>query len=194
MMPDRIHLGAPQHTLYDLYTKMLEDPSQLESNPAYKFLFGQGQKALNASLAAKRLRFSGKSLADTTAFGEGMAADYAGKMLPQYQAGAREELQRFMGPAGLLPSYANVNARATQSAESSRAAADMIPWMQQMLSGGGGEMAPSYGAPVPTGPRFGGVGGAYDYTPQVQPFQTLSNAGWDQDDPMNQDYFDWATA
>lgn len=164
------YLGAPERTMYDLYTGMLKDPSKLAENPAYKFLFNQGQQALERSNAAKRLRFSGKSLADSTAFGEGMASDFANRMLPQYAAGAESELRRFMGPAGLIPQYQAGNNAAIGQAGAAQGAQDMMPFYQQMMSQlAGGRGTPSYSQPaMPAGPSFGGVRGGYDYTPRLE--------------------------
>lgn len=168
MTPQTISMGTPERTLYDKYKNYLMNPDQLTSDPAYKFLFNQGQSALNRSLAAKRLLYGGKALDDTTAFGEGTALNYFKQMMPQYQAGAEEELKRFMGPASLLPTYASTNNRTISNAGAEAGAQDSMAMMPQLLSGGyggmGGGMGGGYGTPnIPTGPSFGGISSGYNY-------------------------------
>ncbi len=167
MQPQMIQMGSPERTAYDRYMKLLSDPSAMGQDPAYKFLFNQGESALKRSLAAKRLMYSGKSLADTQAFGEGMAADYMNKMLPNYQAGAREELNRFMGPAGLAPRYQQGNNATISQAGSQQAAQDLAPQLSQaymsMLNGGGSSRASM--PTLPAGPSFGGRSSGYTPTP-----------------------------
>lgn len=167
-------MGSPERALYDRYKEQLLNPEGMAQDPAYKFLYNQGLQTMNRSLAAKGLMNSGKSLNDSMAYGQGMSFDYMNKMLPQYQAGAREELARFMGPAGLAPSYANTNNQATQVEGSSRASAELLPYYRDML-GGGGASAPSAGI------GYGGVSGGY--TPQArlqqqwnQPSQQVASA------------------
>lgn len=182
--PSTISMGAPERTMYDLYTKMLKNPEQLAENPAYKFILEQGQQALERSNAAKHLRFSGKSLADSTAYGEGMASDFANRMLPQYQAGAQSELSRFMGPAGLLPQYQQGNNAAIGQAGAAQGAQDMMPFYQQMMArlARGGNASSYSQPPMPTGPSYGGVRGGYN---AVQPrLEEGLMGGWN---PSSQD-------
>lgn len=120
-------LGKPDREMYDLYTGMLKNPSQLDQNPAYQFLYNQGLQALNRSLAAKKMTLSGKGMTDTLSFGQGQAANFTNQMLPQYRAGAQEELARFMGPAGLLPRYTAGNNATIGGARS-----------EDLVTGGGG--------------------------------------------------------
>lgn len=158
----RMTLGAPERTLYDRYSSLLQNPAGMQSDPAYTFLFNQGQQALNRSLAAKRLSYSGKALGETAAYGQGMAYDYMNKLLPQYQAGAQEELRRFMGPAGLLPSYTGANNQVTSREGSDAASKELLPYYQRMLDsqmGGGGSSA---------GPSYGGLTGGYNFQPRLQ--------------------------
>lgn len=164
----RIALGQPERTLYDRYSQLLRNPEGMSQDPAYQFLFNQGSQALNRSLASKGLMQSGKSLTDNTQFGQGLAFDYMTKMLPQYQAGAREELARFMGPAGLLPGYANTNNQTSNMEGQNRASEALMPYYQRMLEqsmGGGGSVQPGGGA------SFGGVSGSYNptsYSPRLE--------------------------
>jgi hypothetical protein len=174
MQPEMIKMGSPERTLYDRYSGLLQNPQGFASDPAYQFLFNQGEQALKRSLAAKRLTYSGKSLNDTMAYGQGMAHDYMNQLLPQYRAGAQEELARFLGPAGLLPRYAAQNNQTISQAGSEQAARDTMPqlssaWMNSVGGGGRASSEP----PVPTGPSFGGVRGGYDYTPRLE-------AAWSQ--------------
>src|SRR3990167_4903750 len=158
----RIALGAPERTLYDRYSKQLLDPSSMSGDPAYQFLYNQGEQALKRTLAAKRLTYSGKALNDTQSMGQGVAFNYMNQMLPQYQAGAREELARYMGPAGLLPSYAGVNNRATEAERSAAASRELLPYYQRMLDqsmGGGGPGA---------GIGYGGVSSGYTPQPRLE--------------------------
>lgn len=159
----RVNPGAPQSTLFNHYQQMLLNPEGMAQDPAYKFLFNQGEQALNRSLAAKRLTYSGKALNDTTAYGQGMAFDYMNKMLPQYGAGASQELQRYAVPMGLYMQSAGINNNATNMEGSNRAAQELMPYYQQMMQqgGGGGGAAPAIG--------FGGASSRY--MPQQQPQQ-----------------------
>jgi len=160
----QIALGQPDTELYNRYKNQLLNPEGMAGDPAYKFLFNQGEQALKRSLAAKRLMYSGKSLADTTQFGQGMAYDYMNKMLPQYQAGAREELTRFLGPAELLPRYAASNNRAIESDQSRRMLQDYMG--SQGGDGGGSGFS---AAPLPSsGGSFGGVSSDYNPTRRLQ--------------------------
>lgn len=163
----RIALGAPERTLYDHYSNLLRNPSSMASDPAYKFLYNQGLQALNRSLAAKGLMQSGKSLNDNTDYGQGMAFNYMRQMLPNYQAGAREELARFMGPAGLLPGYASLNNNVTRQENADSRQDAMLPMLERMLNDGGNSTTSGIGA--------GGLTGGYNpsgyssptsYTPQ----------------------------
>lgn len=168
----RIGLGTPERTLYDRYSSMLLNPEQMTGDPAYQFLFNQGQQALNRSLAAKRMTYSGKALNDTMAYGQGMASDYFKRMIPQYQGGAQEELRRFMGPAGLLPTYAGINNRASESEGSAAAARELMPLYMQGMGGGGyggGSLQPTPNI------GYGGVNSGYS-APRLDP-RTLSTVG-----------------
>ena len=176
----RPNIGAPERTLYDRYKSQLLNPSSMASDPAYKFLYNQGEQALNRSLAAQRLRFSGKALGDTTKMGQGLAYDYMNKMLPQYQQGAETELRRWMGPAGLSLQGTQINNRTQQMEGSEKAAGELLPYYQRMLEqsmsgGGGGGAGPSYGgrsssyAPTPRLEQaWGGGGGGSTYSPPAQ--------------------------
>lgn len=155
----RIALGNPERTLYDRYSSMLLNPDQLAQDPAYKFLFNQGEQALNRSLAARRMTHSGRALNDTFAYGAGQAATGFKSLMPEYRAGAETELRRFMGPAGLLPTYAGVNNQATQQEGSAAAARELLP----MYSGGGFE-GPTAGAS-----RIGFGGLSSGYTQRLSP-------------------------
>jgi len=176
----RVSLGQPERTLYDRYSGLLQNPEGMATDPAYKFLFNQGMQAFNRTAAMKGMRLSGNTLLGAQEYGQGRAYDYMNKMLPQYQAGAREELSRFMGPAGLLPGYTNLNNRASGEEGASSAAGELLPYYQRMLEqsmGGGGSYSGGYGMPqVPSGPSqptgwgagYGGVtpgGQGYRDTP-----------------------------
>lgn len=146
---EMMSLGKPDREMYDLYTGMLKNPSQLDQNPAYQFLYNQGLQALNRSLAAKKMTLSGKGMNDTLSFGQGQAANFANQMLPQYRAGAQEELARFMGPAGLLPRYVAGNNATIGGARS------------EDLAAGGGGLDGMFSAGLPSaggGSSFTGAG------------------------------------
>ena len=160
------NLGSPERTLYDRYSGLLQNPSGFSSDPAYQFLFNQGMQAFNRTAAANRMRFAGKTMDDSMKYGQGLAYDYMNRMLPQYKAGADEELQRWAVPGQLqLQGYGldQGNVRLAQSGtalnnnergevESGMAAQDLIPQFSQAYtrmmsspSGYGGYDAPSYG-------------------------------------------------
>lgn len=166
------NLGSPERTLYNRYSGLLQDPSSMGNDPAYKFLFNQGMQALNRTAAANRMRFAGKTMNDATQFGQGLAYDYMNKMLPQYRAGSEEELSRWMGPSQLYNQnygldQANVRLAQTGTGlnnqergtiESSQAAQDLIP----MFSDAYNKMAmPSWGGGGYSGGYGGGYGGGY---------------------------------
>lgn len=172
----RAYLGSPERTLYDRYSSLLTNPASMAGDPAYQFLYNQGLQTMNRSLAAKGLMNSGKSLNDSMAYGQGMAYDYMNKMLPQFQAGAQEELRRFMGPAGLQPTYTNLNNSVTQAQGAASASRDLVPYYQQMLSqsaGGGAQ------------PNIGYGGQTSSYTPQPRLQQAWAPQYTPQPSPAN---------
>lgn len=200
MQPQLMTLGSPERTLYDRYAGLLKDPASFASDPGYQFLFGQGMNALNRTAAASGKTFAGQTMTDATKFGEDFGMSYLSKMLPLYQSGAQEELRRFMGPAGLLPSYVNSNNNAIQQAGASQAAQDMAPMLSQaymnMLNGGGGSIGGSAGSKI----GFGGMNSDYsgDYPPrlaqaysqpQPQPQSNLPNNYYDDFAPGNLDTY-----
>lgn len=156
----RMSLGVPERTLYDRYSKLLQNPEGMAEDPAYKFLFNQGMQAFNRTAAAKGMRLSGNTLLGAQEYGQGRAFDYTNRMLPQYRAGAQEELSRFMGPAGLLPSYTGANNQITSREGSDAAAQDLLPYYQRMLEGGMG--GGSYPGAFQT--QGAGYGGNQNYT------------------------------
>jgi hypothetical protein len=123
--PQQIGLGQPQDELYRRYKSLLMNPD-FSGDPTYQFLYNQGLQALNRNLAAQRQTLSGKSMNDTLAYGAGMASKYMQDLLPQYRGGAQEELNRFMGPAGLLPNYARTNNAAIAQASGMTSNADFL--------------------------------------------------------------------
>lgn len=160
-----ISLGAPERTMYDHYTKNVLDPRGMASDPAYQFLYNQGEQAMNRGLAAKRKQYSGEGMIDQMKFGQGMAFNYMNQMLPQYRGAAQEELARFMGPAGLLPRYAAQNNQTMDNMDQNRAAQDLLPYYQQMLAGGGGGGG---GSSMPA-IGMGGISGSYNPTKYNSP-------------------------
>lgn len=127
--PQQIAMGKPEDELYKRYKSLLMNPD-FSGDPTYQFLYNQGLQALNRNLAAQRKTLSGQSMNDTMAYGAGMASKYMQDLLPQYRGGASEELQRFLGPAGLLPRYAGVNNAAIGQAN------NMVQSADAMNSGG----------------------------------------------------------
>lgn len=57
------------------YQGLLNDPSQITSNPGYDFRFGEGQRAVERSAAAKGMGLSGNTLAGLTQYGQQFAMD-----------------------------------------------------------------------------------------------------------------------
>lgn len=168
MQPQMLNLGQPERTLYDRYRDMLLNPQNITGDPAYQFMFNQGEQALKRSLAAQRLSYSGKSLNDTMAYGAGKSAELFKTLLPSYLSGAQHELQRFSEPASLLPRYAAQNTNAINAAGSAQAARDLIPMFSDAYGGGGRS---AYSSPsIPTGAPtssigWGGVNTNSSYTP-----------------------------
>lgn len=160
----QISMGTPERTMYDLYTGILKNPSQLNANPAYEYLYNQGMQSLGRSLAAKRMQYSGNAMQEFQKTGQGIAANFANQMIPQYQAGAREELSRFMGPAGLLPQYAasNNSAIGRASAESMLGDSGGMNFDPSMFAGGGG----GQGASTQIG--MGGISQGYNPVGRMQ--------------------------
>lgn len=154
----RVVLGNPERTLYDRYSQLLQNPEGMASDPAYKFLFNQGMQAFNRTAGAKGMRYSGNTMLGAQDYGQGLAYKYMNQMLPQYKGGAQEELNRFLGPAGLLPRYAETNNAATSAEGSNAAAQQLIPYYQQMLSGGGGS---GWGSPSTSPGAFNTAGAGY---------------------------------
>lgn len=163
--PQLISMGTPERTLYDRYKSMLMQPDQLQQDPAYQFMYNQGLQALNRSLAAKRMQFSGKAMNDTMAYGAGQAATGMKSIMPLYQAGAGEELNRFLGPAGLLPRYAASNNATIAGADRMVGNADDRAMYAGMLSQPyNGEVGS--GLEVGAGIGYGGRSSGYTPTPQ----------------------------
>lgn len=145
----RANLGSPERTLYDRYSKLLQNPEGMAQDPAYQFLFNQGMQGLNRQLAAGGKSASGAAMAEATKFGQGTAAGYMNQMLPQYRGGAQEELSRFMGPAGLLPQYLQQNNQAIGAGNAEQGAKALLPEYLRMMnqdSGYPGRVAPGGGA------------------------------------------------
>jgi len=162
----QISMGTPERTMYDLYTGILKNPSQLNANPAYEYLYNQGMQSLGRSLAAKRMQYSGNAMQEFQKTGQGIAANFANQMIPQYQAGAREELSRFMGPAGLLPQYAASNNSAIGRASAENMAGDSggMNFDPSMFAGGGG--GGGQGATTQIG--MGGISQGYNPVGRMQ--------------------------
>ena len=55
-------------------SRLLSDPSSIESQPGYKFAFNQGLEAVNRTNAAKGMLGSGNRLYDLTKYGQDMAS------------------------------------------------------------------------------------------------------------------------
>lgn len=166
----RAYMGSPERTLYNRYSQMLQNPAKMASDPAFKFLYNQGLQAMNRSLAARGMMNSGKSLNDSMAYGQGMASDYMSRMLPLYQAGASEELRRFMGPAGLMPNYTQVNNQATQLEGSEAAANELLPYYKAALGGGQQGSGVGWGGQGSVyAPRLeGALGNGYSYASSIR--------------------------
>lgn len=54
--------------------QLLQDPNSIADTGAYKFALGQGQQALERSMAAKGMSGSGNTLAELLKYGQGMAS------------------------------------------------------------------------------------------------------------------------
>lgn len=177
----RVNPGAPSTDLYNRYSNLLQNPQGMAQDPAYKFLFNQGEQALNRSLAARRLTYSGKALNDTMAYGQGMAFDYMNKMLPQYGAGAASELSRYMGPTGLYMQGAAMNNNVTNMEGSNRAAQELMPYYQNMMGGGG---SPGYSQP---NIGYGGASSSYNPVSQQPTYQPRLQQSYTPQDSANAD-------
>lgn len=94
-------LGKPGDYYWNRLRNILDNPGDTASNPAYKFGFDQGQEAMNRTAAAKRMRFSGKSLTDATQFGQDYASTQFKSLADTYRGAASDELNRWAVPAGL---------------------------------------------------------------------------------------------
>ena len=80
--------------LWSRYQSVQTNPAALTADPAYQFLFNQGQEALNRTAAARRMRFAGKTMLDAQNFGQGLAAQNFRTMLGELRAGAQDEYGR----------------------------------------------------------------------------------------------------
>ena len=80
--------------LWSRYQSVQANPNAITADPAYQFLFNQGQEALNRTAAAKRMRFAGKTMLDAQQFGQGLAASNFRTMLGELRAGAGDEYTR----------------------------------------------------------------------------------------------------
>ena len=78
-MKDMQKAANPFAKYRDRYARQLgglmDDPSSISDDPEYKFRMEQGMEAMNATAAAKGLRFSGGQLEEAQKFGQGLAKD-----------------------------------------------------------------------------------------------------------------------
>lgn len=182
LAPQMPSFGPPERTLYDRYSKLLQDPTSMSSDPAYKFMFDQGMQAFNRTAAANRMRLAGKSTLDAQKYGQGLAFNYMNQMLPQYAKGAEEELNRFVAPAsiaqrsvGLGQSGTQINNAARSQYDSEMAARDLIPYTQRYMESLMGK---------PTMPTYGAsFGGGDPFSLRLQ--DVLSGMGYGGNDPYS---------
>ena len=184
--PQQIYMGRPEDDLYKRYKSLLMNPD-FTGDPTYQFLYNQGLQSLNRNLAAKRMSLSGKSMNDTMAYGAGMASKYMQDLIPQYRGGAQEELQRFLGPAGLLPRYAATNNAAIGQADNMTARADMNSYLRNSMPL---DMS-GFNAPQGSGIGYGGLnytGPRLSVPPITTPVPRPLSYGDDISDSYYDDY------
>jgi len=86
-------------TQWDAYQKLLQNPGDVTSNPAYQFLQQQGQQAMERQIGQQGQRFSGNALTAAQQFGQGLAGQYFGQLTNTLGNAAQLELSRFLQPA-----------------------------------------------------------------------------------------------
>lgn len=97
---------VPEGALWQRYQALMANPTMATADPAYQFMFNQGQEAMNRTAAAKRMRFAGKTMLDAQNFGQGLAAQNLRTLLPELRAGAQDEYGRMAQEAQARHQYA----------------------------------------------------------------------------------------
>ncbi len=106
-----VALGQQPSTQWDAYQKLLANPGDVASNPAYQFLQQQGSQALSRQLGQTGQRFSGNALTAAEQYGQGIAGQYFGQLANTLGNASQMELQRYLQPA---QAQAGLNVQAAQ--------------------------------------------------------------------------------
>lgn len=76
--------GTPGGGFGSLTQSYNTDPAALQANPGYKFMFDQGQRAVQSGAAAKGTLLTGGTLKDLATFGNGLASTYDDKFYNRF--------------------------------------------------------------------------------------------------------------
>ena len=93
--------GAMPRTLYDKYSNLLQDPSQIANDPAYQLMLQQALKASTRSLSAGRMSKSGNAAIQAANVATGSTGQYLKQLSDIYGAGAGMEAGRYGAEAGV---------------------------------------------------------------------------------------------
>jgi hypothetical protein len=92
--------GAMPRTLYDKYSNLLMDPTQIANDPAYQLMMEQAQKASTRSLSAGRMSKSGNAAIQAAKVATGTSGQYLKQLSDLYGQGATTEANRYGVEAG----------------------------------------------------------------------------------------------
>lgn len=135
---------------------MLQPGYDYTTSPGYQFRFGEGQRAVEGSAAAKGMLLSGGTLKDLTRYGQGVAADDFNQSFNRTAsvAAGGQQANTTLGQLG-AQSAANAGQFATQAGQ---ARASGYIGQANALTGGLGNLATLFSSGA-----FGGGGGT-DYS------------------------------
>lgn len=93
-------IGGQQPTdIMGQLQKVLQNPGDVASNPAYKFLQDQGAQMLQRQLGQTGQRFSGNALTAAQQYGQGLAGQYFGNLANTLGNAAQTQLSTWLQPA-----------------------------------------------------------------------------------------------
>jgi hypothetical protein len=126
---------------------------QFQADPGYAFRFGEGQKAIERSAAARGMQLSGSTLKGLTNYGQGAASQEYNNAFNRYQAERAATLNPLQALAGIGQSATNQVSAAGQNY--ANAASDLT------TSGAASRASGYVGGANALNQALGGVGNAY---------------------------------
>jgi hypothetical protein len=120
------NVSVPQGPLWQRYQALQANPEMMEADPAFQYLMSSGEQALGRSAGARRKRFSGETMLDFQKHGQGQAANYLQRMLPELRAGAGQEYGMLENEARAKSQRAGMEAIASDPYGRARGAASQF--------------------------------------------------------------------